>query len=373
MKKVGIVTFNDANNYGAFLQEYALQKFLRKNNVNAEVINYQNKEFEQLYKYGNNPFKRKGLVNKLKIVYNMILRPTTYRARLKKNKMFSECCQKEIIYSVSFKDNVDTICNNYDYFIAGSDQVWNVRMTCYDLFYLLNFVQDSNKKLSYAASFGRTEFDEYDFEIFKEYIGKFRKVLVREKSGQKLLEDKCCIDSNVVLDPTFLLNDDDWFQFEQRAKRRVTSKYILLYIVSHPDNLYKAAIKYAESRNLEIILLGRNSDIVINGKKIKATVDVGPYEFIHYIRNAEAVFTTSFHGTILSINMKKTFFYELSKEKYNNNARLIDVIDMLGITDREIIEPIVNDSVIEWDIVHERLEKEKIISKKLLLESLEEA
>ena len=161
MKKIGIVTFNDANNYGAFLQEYSLLKFIKNTKHEAEVINYENKEFSQLYKYSNNIIKRNGLVNKLKILYNMILRTNTYMARLKKNKLFKECIEKEITLSTKFdKETFDE--NDYKCFISGSDQVWNVRMTGYNYFYFLDFVKDNKKKKSYAASFGRSEFTESD-------------------------------------------------------------------------------------------------------------------------------------------------------------------------------------------------------------------
>lgn len=371
MKTFGIVTFNDAFNYGAFLQEYALQKYLRFNNFQAEVISYQNDDFEQLYKYCNNLFKRNGLQNKLRILYNMILRPSVYKARLNKNKKFQQCYEQEIIFSDNFSDCKVDIEEYYDAFIAGSDQVWNVRMTCYNLFYLLDFVKDSKKKLSYAASFGRTEFDEGDYEIFKKYIGDFNSVLVREKSGSDLLIDKCDIASKVVLDPTFLLKADDWKEFAKNSSlKKPLKKYILIYVVSLPTNMYKAAIRYADERNFDIILLGRNSDIVIDGRRLRAFIDVGPYEFIDYVLHAEAVFTTSFHGTILAINMGKRFFFELCREKYNNNARLVDIIEMLGLGQQEITADVVNNQDIPWKKVHEKLNGARLQSEKLLLDSL---
>lgn len=371
MAKIGIITFNDALNYGAFLQEYALQKFLKKYAIQVDVINYCNSNFEQLYKYANNPFMRKGIKNKLKIIFNMIFRPKTYCARIKKRKKFLHCYGDEIILSKEFEIHKDEIVDSYDYFIAGSDQVWNVKMTCYNLYYLLDFVTDKKKKLSYAASFGRTEFDDVDYELFKKYIGDFNNILVREKSGYELLKNNCGLNSKVVLDPTFLLNEKEWVEFSKKAcGKSINKKYILIYIVSLPTHLYKAAIKFAEERKLGIVLLGRNSDLVFDGKRLKASVDVGPYEFMNYIINSEAIFTTSFHGTILSINLKKPFFYELSREKYNNNARLVDIIQMLELQDREITSPQVNDSVISWKCVHHKLNVERNYSKKLLLDSI---
>lgn len=372
MKKIGIVTFNDADNYGAFLQEYALQIYLQNNGYHVEVINYQNKDFSQLYKYANNLIRRKGLKNKAKILYNMVFRPKTFIARLKKSKLFKVCREKEIILSEEFAKIENTIEEQYDYFIAGSDQVWNVRMTRYNLFYLLDFVHNPNKKLSYAASFGRTNFNEEDFVLFSQKLGNYSSVLVREESGKNLLLEKCGIVSHVVLDPTLLLYPYEWKRFSHNSNLNLSDrKYILIYVVSLPTFMYKAALNYAHQKELDIVLLGRNSGIKIDGKKIKATIDVGPYDFLNYIINAEVVFTTSFHGTILSINLEKPFFFELSKEQYNNNARLEDIIQFLGLQDREIISDIVEDCDIAWDIVRKRLDIERKSSKELLLKSIE--
>lgn len=366
MKKIGIVTFNDANNYGAFLQEYALFKYIKKNKYEVEVINYENKEFSQLYKYSNNIIKRRGIVNKLKILYNILLRPRTYSARIKKNRMFKECIKREITLSSNFNE---TIFNeeDYDCFISGSDQVWNVRMTGYNYYYFLNFVNDNKKKKSYAASFGRTEFNDNDYEIFKDKLSTFDKILVREKSGAELLA-RCEINSEVVLDPTFLLDSNEWKEFSKNSDFNEMKKgYILLYVVSEPTNMYRAALKYAKEKNLDIILLGRNSDIVIDGVRIKAKIDVGPYEFISYLLNADAVFTTSFHGAILSINNNVNFYYELSKAKINNNARIIDIIKLFNLNEREIKSENVENKVIDWSYINKVLEVERNKSQSMLL------
>ena len=369
MKKIGIVTFNDANNYGAFLQEYALFKYIKNENYEVEVINYENKEFSQLYKYSNNIIKRKGLKNKLKILYNMILRPNIYKARLEKNKLFREAVEKEIVLSSKFNES-SLNQDEYKCFISGSDQVWNVRMTGYNYYYFLDFVKENNKKKSYAASFGRTEFSVEDSEIFKDKIGSFSNVYVREKSGLELLE-KCGVKSEVVLDPTFLLNSNQWKKFAEKSKLKERKRgYILLYVVSEPTNMYNAALKYAKEKDLDIILLGRNSDIVVDGVRIKASIDVGPYEFIDYLVNADAVFTTSFHGAILSINNNINFYYELSKAKINNNARLIDIMNLFDLNDREINMDNVEDTIINWEKVNKILEESRKDSQDKLLKML---
>lgn len=50
MKKIRIITFQNAHNYGATLQTYALQRFLNDKNYEANDINYKDKEIGNQYK-----------------------------------------------------------------------------------------------------------------------------------------------------------------------------------------------------------------------------------------------------------------------------------------------------------------------------------
>lgn len=371
--KVGIVTFNDAYNYGAYLQEYALQQHLKKNGIQVQVLNYQNAEFAQLYKWSNNPFRRAGIKQKIKILGNLVLRPSLYQKRRKKNQLFIRAISDEIELTPEF-DNPETLDQSkFDFFISGSDQVWNVRMTSYNLYYLLNFVTDNSKKISYAGSFGRTEFDEADVQLFQRELGTFSSLLVREKSGQQLLTQKCGLRSEVVLDPTFLLNKSDWETFSKHSTSvaHPDKPYIVIYIVSKPTNLFDAALNFADKNGYEIVMLGRNSGIKHNGRYIRASIDVGPREFIGLLNGAEAIFTTSFHGTILSLNLGKRFYYELSKEKHNNNARIVDVVQKFGVADHEILSRKVDGELTtDWSFVNSRLKEERDISMTLLQKSL---
>ena len=50
MKKIDIITFQNAHNYGATLQTYALQRFLNDKNYDANDINYKDKAIGDQYK-----------------------------------------------------------------------------------------------------------------------------------------------------------------------------------------------------------------------------------------------------------------------------------------------------------------------------------
>ena len=371
MKKIGIVTFNDAYNFGAFLQEYALQTVLCDNGFDASVINYSNSYFRQQYLFSNNFFKKKGIKNKGKILFNILFRPKIYKERIERNKKFIQTIKSEIKLSLPLTYTSKTDINAaYDFFIAGSDQVWNVRVTNYNYFYFLDFVEDSSKKKSYAASFGRSFFDEDDLKKIKEHLKDFKGILVREESGKKLLE-KMGFKAEVVLDPTLLLNREQWLLFAQKCKLSLPSKYIVVYIVAEQTYLLDVALKYAKENLCEIVFFSdKNRDIMYKGKRIKATVNIGPYDFIKYLAYADKVFSTSFHGMVLSINLNVDFYYELCKAKINNNARLESIANKLELTGRQIISDNLPAGEIDWERSNYLLDIERKKSQKLLIESL---
>lgn len=373
-KKVGIVTFNDAFNYGALLQEYALQYFLTKKSIHVISLNYRNDMFEQSYAFHNNIVKCRGIRNKVVILYSLLCHPKVYQARIRKNKLFKDFIENEITATQPFKNVQDIDQQAYDYFLSGSDQVWNVGLTKHNLYYLLNFVTDPSKKISYAASFGRVNFTKNDIGIFKKELGSFKQLLVREKSGQDLLAQHCGLDADVVLDPTLLLNRDAWEKLASKSHRnkQQDEKYVLVYTVDPPYLLHEVALKYARQHNFKIIFVGYDKNINVNGEKIQTKIDCGPYEFVDYFLNAEMVFTNSFHGTIFSINLNIPFYYELSRKKINNNARITDIINKLNIENREISSnELPTDSRIDWQNVNRILAEERQDSKNKLMNMLE--
>ena len=371
MKKIGIVTFNDAYNFGAFLQEYALQTFLCKNGFDAKDINYSYDYFRQQYLFSNNLFKRKGIKNKAKILFNILCRPRVYKERINRNQKFMQTINNEIKLSppLTYTSKTD-INKTYDFFIAGSDQVWNVRVTNYNYFYFLDFVEDSSKKKSYAASFGRSVFNEGDLKKIEEHLTDFDLILVREESGKNLLENMG-FRAEVVLDPTLLLKKEQWLLFAQKSELTLPQKYIVVYIVAEQTYLLDVALKYAKTNDCKIIFFSdKNRDIMYKGKKIKATVNVSPYDFIKYLAYADKVFSTSFHGMVLSINLNVDFYYELCRAKVNNNARLESIAHKLELTGRQIVSNDLPAGKIDWKQPNYLLDVERKKSQELLIKSL---
>ena len=151
--KVGILTYQNAINYGAILQTYALNHYINLLGIECDTINYNCKKIDSSYKLIKIDLKDlKGTVNSLLNIPVNIIRK--YKFRKFKNSYIKFSNKK---YD---KDNIECLNYIYNIFITGSDQVWNYNGNK-DENYYLKFVNCKNTRASYAASFGNINiFDE---------------------------------------------------------------------------------------------------------------------------------------------------------------------------------------------------------------------
>ena len=223
---------------------------------------------------------------------------------------FSKTYINETDYIVSKKHIPENLSDRYDYFITGSDQVWNPDNLHGTSFFFLTFAEQY-KRIAYAPSFGVSEIKPEFIEDYKEWISGMYKLSVREDDGAKIIKKLTGRESPVLVDPTLLLTKEKWLSIAKEASNKPKDKYLLTYFLGGIPTQYKKEIKKtAKENNLEIINLG---DI-----KEKDTYQTGPSEFIDYINNCSVMFTDSFHGTVFSILFEKPFvvlllFHKISK------------------------------------------------------------
>lgn len=140
-KKIGILTFHRALNYGALLQAYSLQRVLVDNGYDAELIDYRCKFIESYYV----PWWKKMFISPKRFVAGIIFNGDILRRRGE----FEKFTRTDIaVSSDKYESLMDlsAIQNRYDYFITGSDQVWSPVCAGFDKAYFLDFVIDNSKK-----------------------------------------------------------------------------------------------------------------------------------------------------------------------------------------------------------------------------------
>lgn len=365
MKKIGIITIHRINNYGAMLQSYALNKYLTNQGYDVKTIDFRTPRVAESYKIF---YPINSLMNIVRNVQALL-----YSQQLKKRKKRMEqfLCENLPITNDCYYSNesLKKAKLGYDYYICGSDQIWNVGCSNYSEAYFLSFAEDGARKISYAASIGEREVSSENKGIFKELLKDFYKVSVREKYAADSLSKICNKDVYTVMDPVFLLSADQWKDILPKTKNK--GKYILLYALRGDIKGMRAFVKEkGKQYNLPIVVVTMNlREMQYKNKKC---YDAGPLEFLNLIKNAEYVCTNSFHGVAMAIIFEKKFWAFSHEDKKNSSARIYNLLEQLGLQERVICH---KDSIdFEKEIDYRKVEERKSIavenSKSYLKEAL---
>lgn len=355
--KIGIVTWFRHQNYGTILQALALQKYLRSNVNDVQLLNFQLLDgvrikntdgmrlFEKFYYY----FGR--------VIYH-IIKKTNYnffeKKSLKLKKVIDDNCV--LTEHIVDNDNYVSICNSFDCLFFGSDQIWNPNW--YHPFYFGNVTGIKTKLVAYAPSFGVENIPKDLENTYKCALEKFSYISSREESGKKIVEKYTDLTSEVVVDPTMLLSKREWEYFEETINIK-PKKYILCYLLSDNYNHWKAIKKYAKKNMLDIVIIPQGGYSFIKSKNVIKDCSVG--NFLHLIRNAEIVITDSFHACIFSIIYNKQFLVFERKnpnDKRSQNSRIYNLLDTYELNDCLIkynSKVIINKADINYTIINNKL------------------
>lgn len=205
----------------------------------------------------------------------------------------------ETDYTVS-KDNIPIdLSDRYDYFISGSDQVWNPNNLHGTSFYFLTFAERT-KRISYSASFGISNIPDEFIENYKNWLTNMHRISVREETGAKLVKELTGRNAMVLVDPTLMLSKDRWLSIAKESTYKPKNKFLLTYFLGDVSKNTKIRInEIAKKNKLDIINL-----YDINNKNIYTS---GPSEFIDFVNSASLFCTDSFHGVVFSVLMETPF------------------------------------------------------------------
>ena len=299
--KVGILTFHDAHNYGAVLQAYALKKYIKQLGYDVNVINYHHKTIPDGFPRENNELRWE-----------------------KFNKFIKELTNGEqTVYTC--EEDLEKL--DIDFWICGSDQIWNTEITRgFNKGFFLDF-ETNGKKISYAVSMGIPELPKEQEEDFKNSINKLDFISVREETLKQYAERFTEKEVTKTLDPTLLLESND---YDDLLLENKYGDYVLIYALGPDERLTKIAKKIAEEKKVKIVEL---NDKEKENYFCEQVSNAGPMEFLTLIKNAKAIITNSFHGTIFSIIFGKEFY---TITRLNRNSRMENILDIVGMRDRLI-------------------------------------
>ena len=323
MKKIGIVTYHRAINYGAVLQSYALQHYIIVANYNVETIDYRCPAIDIQYKF-KGPRKSSSLLN-------FFAHNITCFFRVLKKRRFNRFVDKYLQLSSKYSPNNIKDCTKYDVLISGSDQVFNPTCNDSDPIYLLDFDENA-VKYSYAASLGSIiQFNSSKSDTTK-LLNKFKCVSLREQSSVDYLSNVLHTKTVLSVDPVWLLTKEEWSSIFNESKKR---PYILVYNLMDYKYMKSFVKSFSKQKHLRVIAINRTimGDVMYFGcSSIKS--NVSPNQFLELIKGSEYFITDSFHGTSFAIIFEKPFGVFLSKKKDNTNSRLFNLLGLTSLQDR---------------------------------------
>lgn len=320
--KVGIVTFHRAENFGAMLQAVALRTALTQLGHEAYFIDYWPKAHAAVYQsWSTDEFKHRSLASKcVYLAKNLILGyPMS-----KRHRNFEQFLNENISpYCLPVDAEIDVA-------IYGSDQVWgrfSFLGSEFDSFFFGNNSIKTARHISYAASMGNSQINEAESLFLVKHLTHFEKIGVREADVRDLLSSIGLNNVSLTCDPTLLIDGPQWRKM-LKPERVVKKPYILFYNLLGNSFDVESIKQIAKQRGLRLIMIrGVIDRRSLSRDEMSA---VGPEKFLRLIRDAEFVFTSSFHGLAFSILFQKDFYASYSSKA----ARAQTLLSSIGLEDR---------------------------------------
>lgn len=341
MKKVGIITLHTYN-YGSLLQCYALKNRLKKLGYESEIaeVSYSMKSKIQKYAYFcihciRHPSK---FYNYVKFLTSRQIQELQKDIKINMDEFEQKLKIVKLEYSQWEKC---ALTDEYICFISGSDQIWGNSGMRFEPFHFLQFAPRS-KRVAYAPSFGVKYIADYEKLFLHKYLEGYKSLSVREKSGAKIVLDTIGKRVPVLLDPTLLIDRNEWSTMIECVKEKCDKTNLFLYFLSEPnEEIVKIIEKICKAESIIVEIWGtrfRVWDKLENAKFMTGN----PLMFVDSIERAKLVLTDSYHAMIFSINFNINFW--IFKRNYGHNfeqsSRIEDFLDNIRLENRYICRQI---------------------------------
>lgn len=342
--RIGIITFHCSYNYGSALQTYALKTLLEDKGYNVNIINF-------IYKLDFEHYKLFRTRHYIKRPYKFFFDIIFYNKNKKRKNNFELFAKNyfNLTQKKYFKyKNMEELNSEFDIFICGSDQIWNLDCTQgVEPAYFLKFANKDKLKIAYAPSLAHRKFAKnYDVDL-KKAIKDLDYISIREESTLPLIQSLTEKKVNIVLDPTLLLDQKDYELIINQEKQ--DNEYIFVYMLEYSAGLVKYCNEFSSKKGIKVIYIANNK---FSGIKGENAFGIGPDKFLKYIKEAKYIITNSFHATVFSIIFNKNFVTFTTKR---SSSRMVDLLNKLGISERIYNEKFNIDKNIDYDKVREKL------------------
>ena len=374
-KKIGILTWHYYPNFGSALQAFALQKTIADMGFDVRIVDYENP------KYGKATPLVRIKRHILRLKYRMLpkrvgvgLVPASSGPLAFRTKYLRETPL------VQNESGVSKLCKSFDIIVFGSDQIWAPNV--FNPIYMgatigadascVGTGTSAPRLVSYAASIGLDYIPERLVSQYKNYLGRFSAISVRERKGKELLRQVCNISSEVVLDPTLLIDSTVYDGMAKPVERIKSGEYVFCYFLKTDHSYRKKVVQFAQRHGFMIVGV---SAVAADREWMQLFQNLGADEFLWLLENAVTVFTDSYHGTIFSLLFHKNFWVFPrfhSDDPICQNSRIEQLNDYFGIASHIVKEEEeIAAAPFDYSGFEERLHELRTASLSFLKKSLE--
>jgi coenzyme F420-reducing hydrogenase beta subunit len=354
--KVALLSFHNAYNYGAALQAFGLQCAVEQIGVDCEYIDYVNEHRKNAYDMSfqlKTAIKEKKVVRAVKVVVGM---PIIGKRGKAFDRFYSKYLKKTAMIFHTSKE-AEILNEKYDRFIVGSDQVWNPENNGSDMAFLLDFVKDSKKKISYSSSFGISDIPDKFIDKYQLLLSDFSCIAVRESQGVDLVRSLTGKNAFLVLDPVFLAGKSKWDELRKEDNWNQRKKYIFFYTNRSTQVEDFLMTGYKMDGFEKHILSSHVTPTDFLNPNTKVCTSMSPERFLNEVADAELVVTASFHCLAFAIIFHKKFCVLLTGD-YGKDERILSLLKIVGLEDRILdintsYEDLIRD--IDYEIVDNKL------------------
>lgn len=327
MESVGIITMHRVLNYGSVLQTWATQEVVKSLGFIPEIIDYQ---YPNVYQSHGRKKKR------LLIVVRFFLQSFRGFPLKKKQRQFCEFIEKNLNLSAYYptRESLFAAQMGYDVYMVGSDQVWNVNHTRCDDAFFLSFARQGHRKVSYASSFAMDSIPNEMKDRVKSLLLGFDHLSVRESNGAALIKELTERKAEICLDPTLLLELEDYNVLTKQSSLRISEPYILVYILKYAYDPYPYVARFIDEAHrqtgLKVVCIDFSARFSLKAKNVEYLHDsVSPADFVNLFSHAAMVITTSFHGTAFAVNFEKPLYSILNPKQSDDRMKsLLEQCDL---------------------------------------------
>ena len=321
MKTAGIITLYGLDNYGNRLQNYAVQKILTDLGFCAKTYS------PDLYYY--NCFgKRYRIKKRIHEATGYRFASTSVSAWAKTNRqvMFERFTKKYL--PTELVQDLNTLKDRADFFVLGSDQVWNPTwyFGCHKELYLLTFAEPG-QKVCFAPSFGVSKLPDEWKPWFSEHLQTFPSLNVREQAGAEIIKELTGRNASVMIDPTLLLDAKEWKKIAKKPYGVNTRRPFLLtyFLGDRTEQIEHDISEVIKTRQCNVYhLLDESQPFVFAS---------GPSEFLYLFSKADLILTDSFHACIFAFLFGKPFvvYHRVQAGECEMNSRIECLLKILHL------------------------------------------